>query len=98
MVAVREARRAFRRFHASCFADERADRQIVLADVAWVCEHLETRGSTDARRAGARLRSLNEGDRTHMLEDVRRILALSPEDRLREVANVARFSVAARRR
>lgn len=34
---------------------------------------------------------------THMLDDVVRILALSPEDRLREVANVSRFEVAARR-
>jgi len=28
---------------------------------------------------------------SHMLEDVRRILCLSPEDRLREVANLSRF-------
>jgi len=34
---------------------------------------------------------------THMLEDVARILALSPEQRLREVGNVSRFASAARR-
>jgi transcriptional regulator with XRE-family HTH domain len=34
---------------------------------------------------------------THMLEDVARILALSPEERLREVRNVSRFEAAARR-
>src|SRR3990172_152554 len=34
---------------------------------------------------------------THMLDDVARILALTPEDRLREVANVTRFMSAARR-
>jgi transcriptional regulator with XRE-family HTH domain len=34
---------------------------------------------------------------THMLDDVARILALTPEDRLREVANVTRFISAARR-
>ena len=34
---------------------------------------------------------------THMLEDVARILALSPEDRLREVAPLSRFDSAARR-
>lgn len=34
---------------------------------------------------------------THMLEDVERILALSPEDRLREVRNLSRFDAAARR-
>jgi hypothetical protein len=32
-----------------------------------------------------------------MLADVPRILRLSPEDRLREVGNVARFTAAARR-
>lgn len=35
--------------------------------------------------------------RTHMLEDVTRILSLSPEQRLREVGNVSRFASAARR-
>ena len=34
---------------------------------------------------------------THMLEDVARILALTPEERLREVRNVSRFEAAARR-
>ncbi|MBI4408071.1 MAG: helix-turn-helix transcriptional regulator [Gemmatimonadetes bacterium] len=34
---------------------------------------------------------------SHMLDDVPRILRLSPEERLREVANVARFAAIARR-
>ncbi len=34
---------------------------------------------------------------THMLEDVARILALTPDQRLREVGNVSRFELAARR-
>jgi len=34
---------------------------------------------------------------THMLEDVGRILALTPEERLREVYNVSRFTLSARR-
>jgi transcriptional regulator with XRE-family HTH domain len=34
---------------------------------------------------------------THMLEDVDRILALTPEQRLLEVRNVSRFEAAARR-
>ena len=34
---------------------------------------------------------------THMLEDVPRILALTPEQRLLEVRNVSRFAAAARR-
>lgn|SRR5574341_1409406 len=35
--------------------------------------------------------------RTHMLDDVARILALSPEERLAEVRNVSRFVARARR-
>lgn len=35
--------------------------------------------------------------RSHMLEDVPRILALTPEERLIEVANLSRFEHAARR-
>lgn len=34
---------------------------------------------------------------THMIDDVRRILHLSPEQRLREVGNIHRFLAAARR-
>jgi transcriptional regulator with XRE-family HTH domain len=34
---------------------------------------------------------------THMLDDVARILALTPEERLVEVRNVSRFDAAARR-
>lgn len=34
---------------------------------------------------------------THMLDDVARILSLTPEQRLLEVRNVSRFEVAARR-
>ena len=34
---------------------------------------------------------------THMLDDVSRILAMTPEERLLEVRNVARFEAAARR-
>lgn len=35
--------------------------------------------------------------RSHMLDDVARILALTPEERLEEVRNVSRFAGAARR-
>ena len=34
---------------------------------------------------------------THMLDDVHRILSLTPEQRLREVANVSRFVAATQR-
>lgn len=44
----------------------------------------------------AELRPVPVAD-THMLEDVARILALAPEERLREVRNVSRFEAAARR-
>jgi len=33
---------------------------------------------------------------THMMDDVQRILRLTPEERLREVANMSRFQAAAR--
>ena len=35
--------------------------------------------------------------RSHMLDDVARILRLTPEERLREVANASRLAVGARR-
>jgi transcriptional regulator with XRE-family HTH domain len=41
--------------------------------------------------------SLGPVERSHMLNDVPRILALSPEARIREVANVDRFLKSARR-
>jgi transcriptional regulator with XRE-family HTH domain len=52
------------------------------------------------RVAGFRLRMELEARReppSHMLADVPRILSLSPEERLREVANASRFLAAARR-
>ena len=42
------------------------------------------------------LRALGVAE-THMLDDVDRILALTPEQRLLEVRNVSRFEAAARR-
>ncbi len=35
-------------------------------------------------------------DRSHMLDDVARILALTPEERLQEVANMSRFFASAK--
>ncbi len=40
----------------------------------------------------------SRSERSHMLDDVARILRLSPEERLAEVANTSRFLVAAMRR
>jgi len=55
MVRIREARRAFRRFRASCFWSFRPDLEIGLADVPWVAEQLMRHGNRDAWRIGARL-------------------------------------------
>jgi hypothetical protein len=55
MVSVREARRAFRRFHASCFWSYRKDLKISQADVPWVAEQLMKNGNREAWRVAARL-------------------------------------------
>ena len=55
MVRVREARRAFRRFRATCFWSYRPDLEIGSVDVAWVAEQLMKYGNREAWRAGARL-------------------------------------------
>lgn len=55
MVQVREARRAFRRFHSTCFRSHRADLEIGPQDVAWVAEQLMKHGDRDARLVAARL-------------------------------------------
>lgn len=55
MVRVREARRAFRRFHASCFWSYRPDLTITLDDVPWVAEQLKKHGNREAWRIGTRL-------------------------------------------
>lgn len=55
MVAVREARRAFRRFHASCFWSYRSDLVIGAGDVAWVAEQLMKHGGREAWEVGRRL-------------------------------------------
>ena len=46
-------------------------------------------------RANIQLRPVKA---SHMLDDVPRILALAPEERLRELRNASRFFAAARRR
>jgi hypothetical protein len=55
MVRVREARRAFRRFHAACFWSYRPDLTITLDDVAWVAEQLMKHGNRESWQIGARL-------------------------------------------
>ena len=55
MVAVREARRAFRRFHSACFWSYRKDLVIGVQDVPWVAEQLMKHGGRDAWEVAHRL-------------------------------------------
>ncbi|WP_420633054.1 hypothetical protein [Candidatus Palauibacter sp.] len=55
MVRVREARRAFREFYATCFWSYRPDLEIGLNDVDWVAETLRRNGNLAAWRAASRL-------------------------------------------
>lgn len=55
MVAVREARRAFHRFRASCFWSYRPDLLIGLDDVPWVADQLMKHGGREAWRIGKAL-------------------------------------------
>ena len=54
-VRVREARRAFRRFHASCFWSSPPGLLIGVDDVAWVAEQLMRHGGREAWMKGAGL-------------------------------------------
>lgn len=55
MVTVREARRAFRRFRATCFWSYRPDLEITAEDVPWVAEQLMKHGNREAWRVAAKL-------------------------------------------
>ncbi len=55
MVRVREARRAFRRFHAQCFWSYDPGYRIGPGDTAWVAEKLMRHGGRAAWELGARL-------------------------------------------
>jgi hypothetical protein len=55
MVRVREARRAYRRFHARCFWSFDPDYNVGLPDVAWVAEQLRKHGGRDAWEVGTKL-------------------------------------------
>jgi hypothetical protein len=48
MVRVREARRAYRRFHAECFWSFDPEYSIGLSDVEWVVKQLRRHGGRDA--------------------------------------------------
>ena len=55
MVRVREARRAYRRFHAQCFWSYTPDLRIGVEDVAWVAEQLMRHGGQRAWSLGMKL-------------------------------------------
>lgn len=55
MVRVREAWRAYRRYHATCFWSYRADLLITAADVPWVAGQLRKHGGCDEWDSAARL-------------------------------------------
>jgi hypothetical protein len=55
MVRLREARRAFRRFHAACFWSFDPNYRIGPSDVAWVAEQLRKHGGRDAWDAARKL-------------------------------------------
>lgn len=55
MVKVREARRAFRKFHTLCFWSFDPDYVVTLDDVPWVAERLMQFGGRSGWEIGARL-------------------------------------------
>lgn len=55
MVRIREARRAYRDFHARCFWSYRPDLEIGSDDVEWVAETLMKHGDMRAWKVGRRL-------------------------------------------
>jgi hypothetical protein len=55
MVRVREARRAYRNYHTTCFWSYRPDLRISAADVPWVAEQLRKHGDREAWLIAAKL-------------------------------------------
>ena len=55
MVKVREARRAFGRFHAQCFWSFDPDYVVTMRDVPWVAKQLRTYGGRAGWELAAKL-------------------------------------------
>jgi hypothetical protein len=55
MVRIREARRAYRKFHAQCFWSYDPELKIGSVDVPWVADQLRKHGGREAWRLGAKL-------------------------------------------
>lgn len=99
MVSVREARRAFRRFHSECFASVAPDRKVTRDDVAWVATQLLRHGGDAAKSVGRRLAgavSLVEAPRTPRdtaraaeAEQTAALRRQQPADRLRQALQLS---------
>jgi hypothetical protein len=55
MVKLREARRAFRRFHTQCFWSFDPDYVVTMDDVPWVARQLMEHGGREGWEIGAKL-------------------------------------------
>lgn len=55
MVRVREARRAYRRFHTRCFWSFDPDYVVREADIAWVADRLRRHGGREAWEVARKL-------------------------------------------
>lgn len=55
MVRVREARKAYREYHARCFWSYDPDLEIVAVDIEWVARTLMKHGDREAWELGHRL-------------------------------------------
>jgi hypothetical protein len=65
MVRLREARRAFRRFHAACFWYCDPDYVVTSGDVRWVAEQLMKHGGRLGWQIGASLRRPSPARASH---------------------------------
>ncbi len=55
MVQIREARRAFRRFHTECFWSYSPDLVVGADGIVWVAEELQKHGGVEAWHVASRL-------------------------------------------
>ncbi len=55
MAKVRDARRAYKKFHARCFWSYRPDLKITAEDLPWISRELMKQGGREAWSIGARL-------------------------------------------
>ncbi len=55
MVGIREARRAYKRFHTQCFWSSPKDYVVQKEDIAWVAKQIMTHGGREGWHSGAKL-------------------------------------------